>query len=43
MDSNMKEPTFNTDTPQNWFINGVYHREDGPACVWKDGTKYWYK
>jgi len=21
----------------------VYHREDGPACEWSDGTKLWYR
>ena len=24
-----------------WF-NGQRHREDGPACEWADGTKWWY-
>ena len=23
--------------------NGKYHREDGPAVEWHDGTKLWYK
>jgi hypothetical protein len=22
--------------------NGQYHREDGPAVEWSDGTKVWY-
>jgi hypothetical protein len=22
--------------------NGDYHREDGPAVIYPDGTKYWY-
>ena len=22
--------------------NGRYHREDGPAIIWKDGTSQWY-
>ena len=26
-----------------WFLNGKFHREDGPAITWKDGDKYWYK
>jgi len=29
-------------TRQEWFLNGVLHREDGPAVIWADGTKFWY-
>jgi len=25
-----------------WFLNGKYHREDGPALEYADGTKHWY-
>jgi len=25
-----------------WTLNGKYHREDGPAIQFTDGTKYWY-
>jgi hypothetical protein len=25
-----------------WYLNGKYHREDGPAIEWADGTKSWY-
>jgi hypothetical protein len=25
-----------------WFLNGKYHREDGPAIEYADGTKFWY-
>ena len=25
-----------------WFLNGEYHREDGPAIEYRDGTKYWF-
>jgi len=25
-----------------WKLNGVYHREDGPAIVYSTGEKYWY-
>ena len=25
-----------------WYINGEYHREDGPAIERADGTKSWY-
>lgn len=23
--------------------NGAYHREDGPAVVYPDGTQHWYR
>ena len=26
-----------------WFKNGKFHREDGPAVEWTDGSKFWYK
>jgi hypothetical protein len=25
-----------------WFLNGLRHRVDGPACVWDDGDEWWY-
>ena len=25
----------------HWWINGVRHREDGPAIIW-DGDRWWY-
>jgi hypothetical protein len=25
-----------------WFLNGKYHREDGPAVEDSDGSKAWY-
>jgi len=25
-----------------WFLNGMFHREDGPAHEGFDGTKIWY-
>ena len=24
-----------------WFLNGEYHREDGPAIEYASGNKYW--
>jgi hypothetical protein len=24
-----------------WYLNGVMHREDGPAIIWRNGTKFW--
>jgi len=26
-----------------WYKNGLHHREDGPALIMKDGTKFWYR
>jgi len=26
----------------SWRVNGLYHREDGPAEIWPDGIKYWH-
>lgn len=26
-----------------WYIEGLLHREDGPAVVYKSGVKYWYR
>ena len=29
--------------PKVWYNErGQFHREDGPAMEWKDGTKIWY-
>lgn len=25
-----------------WRLNGNFHREDGPAVEWNDGTKGWW-
>ena len=25
-----------------WYLNGKYHREDGPAIEYADGDKEWY-
>jgi hypothetical protein len=25
-----------------WLLNDKYHREDGPAVEWGNGTKIWY-
>ena len=25
-----------------WFLNGQYHRQDGPAIEWVDGAKVWF-
>lgn len=30
------------DGTQYWYLNGMYHREDGPAIIRADGTQFWY-
>jgi len=25
-----------------WYLNGEFHREDGPAVEWANGDKAWY-
>ena len=25
-----------------WYLNGKWHREDGPACEYSSGGKAWY-
>jgi len=27
---------------REWFVNGLRHREDGPAIEFADGRRYWY-
>ena len=27
---------------KSWFLNGKYHREDGPAREYASSSKYWY-
>jgi hypothetical protein len=41
----MKKPECAIDKNGNkrWFLNGEYHREDGPAVEFHDGRKYWYR
>jgi len=31
-----------TDGSKFWYLNGVKHREDGPAIEWSDGSKFWW-
>ena len=26
---------------KHWYLNGKFHREDGPAVEWANGTKWW--
>jgi hypothetical protein len=30
------------DGTKHWYLNGQYHREDGPAREWDDGSKEWF-
>ena len=29
------------DGSKYWRLNGLYHREDGPAIEYPNGSKYW--
>ena len=31
-----------TNGTKQWYLNGKFHREDGPAIECADGTKHWY-
>ena len=26
---------------QSWYLDGKYHREDGPAIIYANGSQYW--
>jgi hypothetical protein len=30
------------DGTKKWYLNGLLHREDGPAVEWSNGYKSWY-
>ena len=30
------------DGSEAWYLNGKYHRIEGPAAKYSDGTYYWY-
>jgi hypothetical protein len=30
------------DKTKRWYLKGKFHREDGPAVEWANGSKYWY-
>tara|TARA_R110002124_G_scaffold49351_3_gene144807 strand:+ start:4109 stop:4621 length:513 start_codon:yes stop_codon:yes gene_type:complete len=36
------EVEVDSDGSRYWYLNGQYHREDGPALELYDGSKYWY-
>ena len=27
---------------KRWYLDGKFHREDGPAIIYEDGVKQWY-
>ncbi len=27
---------------KRWYLNGKFHRTDGPGCEYHNGNKYWY-
>jgi hypothetical protein len=39
-----KQPRLEVDEDgiKRWYLNGEYHREDGPAIIHLDGEKAWY-
>ena len=40
----MSQPEMKVDSygRKEWCLNNEYHREDGPAIEWPDGSKHWY-
>ena len=36
------EVEVDSDGSRYWYLNGQYHREDGPALELYDGSRYWY-
>jgi hypothetical protein len=36
------EVEVDSDGSRYWYLNGQYHREDGPALELDDGSRYWY-
>ena len=39
----MSQPKMKVDSygRKEWCLNNEYHREDGPAIEWPDGSKHW--
>ena len=35
------EMLLDSDGTKRWCLNNKYHREDGPAIEWSDGSKSW--
>ena len=35
--------TLSNNSSKRWYNeHNELHREDGPAVIWRDGTKFWY-
>jgi len=32
----------NDNGDKHWYLDGKFHRVDGPACEYADGSKLWY-
>ena len=39
---NGAECTIHEGGTKYWFLNGKFHRTDGPACEYSNGDKSWY-
>jgi len=39
---NKPECVIHSDGTISWYLNGKFHREDGPACEHPNGTKKWF-
>jgi hypothetical protein len=42
MDDNQPTMVTTVSGSKRWFLDGNYHREDGPAIIWATGDKAWY-
>ena len=38
----MSNPQIDNEGNKYWYLNGKFHREDGPSVEYIDGTKYWH-
>ena len=38
----MKNGYYKYEDGEYWYLNGKWHREDGPAVIYSDGTQAWY-
>ena len=41
-ESNKPTCKTNSNGDKFWYLNGKFHREDGPAVEYANGSKYWY-
>ncbi len=40
-ESNKVKHTICPDGTEVWYLNGEYHREDGPAVIYPNGAEIW--